>query len=129
MIDKKIEEALNQYVDDDSIYDFGLFVKGFKAGINCLLDNFWHIADEEEPKPSPKDKYGSVLEKSVILLLAITKDDEIKIMWSTHEEEFDGDKDGYWLFHDNEGNDYNPFYGEVKKWLYINDLLKGGNNG
>lgn len=91
----------------------------FLMGIKWYLDNLWRIADEEEPTPSPKDE-------NTIWLLAITKENEVKVMYSTHEVEYEGDEEGYWILHDKEGNEYNPFMGEVKKWLYIDDLLKGG---
>lgn len=102
------------------------FQEGFIEGVSWLLDNLWHDAKKEEPKPTPKYRYGYVSEDEIIWLLAITEDDEIKMMYSTHEVEYEGDDDGYWLFHDTEGDEYNPFHGEVKKWLYIDDIKRGG---
>lgn len=46
---------------------------------------------------------------SVCRLRVITKGDEPKVMFSTHEEEYDGDTEGLWIFHDEEGNEYNLF--------------------
>lgn len=127
MIDeKKIEDAAKKLYSGIGDKVRILLKNSFKDGINWYLSNLLHIADEEEPTPSPKDEYGSVKNEDVIWLLAVTKENEVKMMYSTHEVEYEGDEEGYWIFHDKEGNEYNPFYGEVKKWLYIDDLMKGG---
>ena len=106
MIDeKKIEEALNQYVDEDYIYDFGLFAKGFKAGINWFLDNLWHDASEE-----PK-------EDRLVLTDTQSIANKGHICWQAVKLTPNG-------FIRNWSNYVKATM--ITRWLYLEDLQKGG---
>lgn len=87
-------------------------------------NSVWH-SPNEEPQPSPANSDGYVKEEYAIELLVITKSDGIKQMYSTHEQEFDGDEEGYWIFHESYGEcyDYNPFDGEILAWAYTKDII------
>lgn len=130
MIDKKIEEAANEevvkggYLEAAPIVRMAFF-EAFNAGVRWAIANLVHDASEE-PKATPKGEYGFVKDEDIVWLLAVTKNNEPKVMFSTHEEEYEGDTEGYWIFHDEEGNEYNPFYDEIKKWAYIDDIMRGG---
>ncbi len=102
---------------------------GAKWAINELLKDLWHPASEE-PKASPHDEYGFVHTEDVIQLIVVTRNDETKFMYSTHQEEYDGDKEGYWLLYDEDANEYDPSEGDIKKWAYLDDLFpkEGGNH-
>lgn len=108
--DKLAEEYYHQPLKDTAIHD------GFMAGIKWYKEHIWH----------PCDEYGCAHDDDVIKLLVITKDNAVKSMYSTHEDEFEGDEDGYWLFHDEDGEIYNPFFGDIKEWAYLDDVKKGG---
>lgn len=130
MIDEeKIEEAAFESLKKDVDvlrHNIGnAYIEGFHAGVNWFLGNLVHDASEE-PRTTPKGEYGFVKDEDIVWLLAVTKNNEPKVMFSTHEEEYEGDTEGYWIFHDEEGNGYNPFYDEIKKWAYIDDIMRGG---
>lgn len=91
--DKLAEKYYHQPLKDTAIHE------GFMAGIKWYKEHIWHPFDEE-PKATPCDEYGCAHDDDVIELLVVTKDDEAKLMYSTHEEECEGDDEGYWLFHD-----------------------------
>lgn len=117
--DKLAEKYYHQPLKDTAIHE------GFMAGIKWYKEHIWHPFDEE-PKATPCDEYGCAHSEDVIQLIVITKDDDVKLMYSTHEEEFEGDEEGYWLFHDEDDEIYNPFYGDIKEWAYLDDVKKGG---
>ena len=117
--DKLAEKYYHQPLKDTAIHE------GFMAGIKWHKEYTWHPFDEE-PKATPCNEYGIAKSEDVIQLLVITKDDEVKIMYSTHEDEFERDEEGYWLFHDEDCNTYDPFNGDIKEWAYLDDVKKGG---
>lgn len=142
--DKKIEKAARQISEkvvdangfDDSKPTHLAFldghVDGFNAGakwaINEFLKDLWH-SSSEEPKASPHDEYGFVHTEDVVQLIVVTRNDETKFMYSTHQEEYDGDKEGYWLLYDEDANEYDPSEGDIKKWAYLDNLFpKKGDN-
>lgn len=88
------------------------------------LSSLWHSPDEE-PTPTPVDKYGSAKDEDVIPLLIITDYDAVIPGYSTHEQDYEDDEEGYWLLHDDDGGVYDPTAGEVKAWAYLNDVLYG----
>ncbi len=126
--DKKIEAAARRYseVTDCTKEEALLIEEGFKEGahwaINEFLKDLWHPASEE-PKASPHDEYGFVHTEDVVQLIVVTRNDETKFMYSTHQEEYDGDKEGYWLLYDEDANEYDPSEGDIKKWAYLDDLF------
>lgn len=142
--DKKIEKAARQISEkvvdangfDDSkpthLAFLDCHVDGFNAGakwaINEFLKDLWH-SSSEEPKASPHDEYGFVHTEDVVQLIVVTRNDETKFMYSTHQEEYDGDKEGYWLLYDEDANEYDPSEGDIKKWAYLDNLFpKKGDN-
>lgn len=142
--DKKIEKAARQISEkvvdangfDDSKPTHLAFldghVDGFNAGakwaINEFLKDLWH-SSSEEPKAIPHDEYGFVHTEDVVQLIVVTRNDETKFMYSTHQEEYDGDKEGYWLLYDEDANEYDPSEGDIKKWAYLDNLFpKKGDN-
>lgn len=134
--DKKIEEAKEAFISDKKILGIVAindlacgFKDGAKWAINEVLKNLWHPASEE-PKASPHDEYGFVHTEDVVQLIVVTRNDETKFMYSTHQEEYDGDKEGYWLLYDEDANEYDPSEGDIKKWAYLDDLFpkEGGNH-
>ena len=119
MIDeKKIEESAinhissNEYasynsgeVEDEMILEKAK--ESFKAGINWFLDNLWH------KKKELPDESTSVLVK--------LQNGEIYSSYRIGEDFLITNvEDGYEVI---VGTD------EVTRWLYLDDLLKGGNNG
>lgn len=137
--DKKIKAAANKHIETEyARYNSGKlrknmgkdsFKEGAKWAINEFLNDLWHPASEE-PKASPHDEYGFVHTEDVVQLIVVTRNDETKFMYSTHQEEYDGDKEGYWLLYDEDANEYDPSEGDIKKWAYLDDLFpkEGGNH-
>ena len=118
MIDeKKIEEAAinhissNEYasynsgeVEDEMILEKAK--ESFKAGINWFLDNLWHDASEE-PKRDTEN----------ITFLVVECNDRSYRRFQIVKLLYDG------------GYEDIVYMLEVTRWLYLDDLLKGGNNG
>ena len=133
MIDTNVLEKLER-LDDATILrrlpdnERSFFEYGFQRGYYRALKDLWHPASEEQ-KASPHDEYGFVHTEDVVQLIVVTRNDETKFMYSTHQEEYDGDKEGYWLLYDEDANEYDPSEGDIKKWAYLDDLLpkEGGN--
>lgn len=133
MIDTKVLEKLARLNDATILRrlpdnERSFFEYGFQRGYYRALKDLWHPASEE-PKASPHDEYGFVHTEDVVQLIVVTRNDETKFMYSTHQEEYDGDKEGYWLLYDEDANEYDPSEGDIKKWAYLDDLLpkEGGN--
>lgn len=109
MIDTKVLEKLAR-LDDATILrrlpdnERSFFEYGFQRGYYRALKDLWHPASEE-PKASPHDEYGFVHTEDVVQLIVVTRNDETKFMYSTHQEEYDGDKEGYWLLYDEDANE------------------------
>lgn len=117
MIDKKkIEEAIEDYVKYSSVEDEypGTEGKAFKAGaewaINKFLKDLWHPASEK-----PAIKQG---ECCVTCLVKFKNGSTELCVYFRNPEGW-------------ECRDMSPkdFKRNFKEWLYIDDLLKGGNNG
>lgn len=119
MIDTNVLEKLER-LDDATILrrlpdnERSFFGYGFQRGYYRALKDLWHPASEE-PKASPHDEYGFVHTEDVVQLIVVTRNDETKFMYSTHQEEYDGDKEGYWLLYDEDANEYDPSEGDIKK--------------
>jgi hypothetical protein len=106
MIDKKkIEEAANKICDYGSIYDSEYRIDGFKKGANWAINEFlkslWHPASEE-----PKDKSAILLRYTGSMFKWTSLDEVDADDWKQTVKEL-----------------------SITRWLYIDDLLKGGNNG
>ena len=122
MIDeKKIEEAARKYAfnkydsTDDEIEDTYTeeLQMAFEAGINWFLDNLWHRYDEV-----PRNDYSQV------------------VLISGNNQALPTILDMNDLMDNSEGEgDYECLLKgivkthQIKKWFYIEDLLKGVNNG
>lgn len=108
---KKIEEAARKYAfnkydtTDDEVKDTYTeeLQMAFEAGINWFLDNLWHDANEE-----PKRDGRIFVEKTYNGEKRYT-DDNRETLYSS------------WQYKVSREN--------ITRWLYIEDLLKGGNNG
>ena len=115
MIDeKKIEEAARKYAFDkydstddevEETYTVELQM-AFEAGINWFLDNLWHDVSEV-----PKQDIGK------ITFLVVEFNDRDYKRYQIVRLLYDG------------GYDDIIYMNKVKRWLYLDDLLKGGNNG
>lgn len=116
MIDKKkIEEAAKEnadaYYDGDDIASF--VVSAFEDGINWFLDNLWHIYDEV-----PRNDYSQVV---------LIKGNDQALPTILDMNDLMDNSEG--------GGDYECLWKgivkthQIKKWFYIEDLLKGVNNG
>lgn len=95
--DKKIDEAANEICDYGSIYDSDYRINGFKKGakwaINEFLKDLWHYANEEPE---------------------INK--EILVDWRTENRSI--------MFLQTKLNNWKKLSNqEIKRWLYIDDLL------
>ena len=107
MIDKKIEEAAKEYAKSQfDNYDIHASTAGFIAGINWFLDNLWHDASEE-PKRDTEN----------ITFLVVECNDRSYRRFQIVKLLYDG------------GYEDIVYMLEVTRWLYLDDLLKGGNNG
>ena len=122
MIDeKKIEEAARKYAfnkydpTDDEIEDtYTIELQmAFEAGINWFLNNLWHRYDEV-----PRNDYSQVVlirGNNQALPTILDMNDLMD------NSEGEGDYECLWKgivkTH------------QIKKWFYIEDLLKGANNG
>lgn len=105
MIDeKKREEAASKYASSSWIDDEypGEIQEAFNEGINWLLDNLWHDASEE-----PKDKAKEILYESDTVGYATTSSK-------------------YSVLYEREPWRCTVSRLAITRWLYIDDLLKGG---
>lgn len=121
MIDeKKIEEAARKYAfnkydsTDDEIEDTYTeeLQMAFEAGINRFLNNLWHRYDEV-----PRNDYSQVIlimGNNQAFPIILDMNDLINSGWK-------GDYQCIW-------KDIVKTH-QIKKWFYIDDLLKGANNG
>lgn len=117
--DKKIETAARRYseVTDCDKEEALLIEEGFKEGaewaINEFLKNLWHDGEEV-----PKEKNKSVLMwfESYSVGERELDNDEYYDLCNTGKEGYDEDT---WEMICNEG-------GLCSKWLYLDDLQKGG---
>ena len=113
MIDEKIEEAAEKYIKETCTEDMSPVTKvtaemSFHKGIGWFLKNLWHKPDEEP-------------EQEKVALIQLKEDG------SWHTANFIGIE-----FHINDMNkddEYLVFTDDVTRWLYLDDLLKGENNG
>lgn len=106
MIDeKKIEEAAKEYAENSGFITKDCYKVGFKVGINWFLDNLWHDASEE-----PKEG---------MLVLTDTQSIANKghVCWQAVKLNPNG-------FIRNWSNYVKAT--KITRWLYIDDLLKGG---
>lgn len=104
MIDeKKKEEAIHEVYNSNAIFRrYEQAEIAFKAGINWFLDNLWHDASEE-----PKDREKEILYISNINFIGMLCSKYLRMY---RKESW---KDIVSCF-------------DITRWLYIEDLLKGG---
>lgn len=114
MIDeKKIEEAADAYLLEklkDNIIgdsDFKDIPNAFKAGINWFLDNLWHDASEE-----PKEGKQLVLSFPNGNCYACYRSGKYYKTPNISVDKYDVINTR-----------------DITRWLYVEDLLKGGTNG
>lgn len=121
--DKKIEAAANKHIETEyARYNSGeveeemICLRGkdsFKAGakwaINEFLKNLWHAIDE-----NPKKYHKCLVE--VVYHRPLNMTDEIDYVTS-HLTNFGWDESSF------KRSDYT-----IKRWIYIDDLLKGCNH-
>ena len=117
MIDyNKIEEAKKAFIADKKILgvmamnDLACgFKEGAKWAINEFIKDLWHAIDE-----NPKKYHKCLVE--VVYHRPLNMTDEIDYVTS-HLTNFGWDESSF------KRSDYT-----IKRWIYIDDLLKGGNN-
>ena len=117
--DKKIEEATRDYIDkngylnkydEEPCVDIEFAYKdGAKWAINELFKNLWHAIDE-----NPKKYHKCLVE--VVYHRPLNMTDEIDYVTS-HLTNFGWDESSF------KRSDYT-----IKRWIYIDDLLKGCNH-
>jgi hypothetical protein len=121
--DKKIEEAANKHIDTEyARYNSGKvedemiclrvkdsFKEGAKWAINEFIKDLWHTIDE-----NPKKYHKCLVE--VVYHRPLYMTDEIDYVTS-HITNFGWDESSFKRI------DYT-----IKRWIYIDDLLKGGNH-
>lgn len=118
MIDeKKIEEAAFESLrkDEDVLrHNIGnAYIEGYHAGINWFLDNLWHDGEEV---PTEKNKNVLRYFESYSVGERECDYDEYYELCNTGE---DGFNENTWMIFCDIG-------GWCSKWLYIEDLIKGG---
>lgn len=96
-----IDEKKIEEAADKECGGLALAKEGFKAGINWYLNNLWHYASEE-----PKDKSEILIEGANPIGKRTVIDSVFFIDWKILVKD----------------------YG-ITRWLHIDDLMKGGNNG
>lgn len=113
--EKKIEEATKVVVEKEYAKDIPIikstFKNGFNAGINWFVNNLWHDASEEPERD--RDillEYGNGHPSDVRMRLP----HQYEYIYSSLCEK-------YWSSM--------VKIGKITRWLYIDDLLKGANNG
>ena len=116
MIDgKKIEEAARYYCNNryPASQDAPFIAEGFRYGakwaINEFIKDLWHAIDE-----NPKKYHKCLVE--VVYHRPLNMTDEIDYVTS-HLTNFGWDESSFKL------SDYT-----IKRWIYIDDLLKGCNH-
>ena len=114
--DNKIEEAKEAFIADKKILgvmamnDLACgFKEGAKWAINEFIKDLWHAIDE-----NPKKYHKCLVE--VVYHRPLNMTDEIDYVTS-HLTNFGWDESSF------KRSDYT-----IKRWIYIDDLLKGGNN-
>ena len=114
--DNKIEEAKKAFIADKKILgvmamnDLACgFKEGAKWAINEFIKDLWHAIDE-----NPKKYHKCLVE--VVYHRPLNMTDEIDYVTS-HLTNFGWDESSF------KRSDYT-----IKRWIYIDDLLKGGNN-
>ena len=113
--DKKIEEAARYYCNNryPASQDAPFIAEGFRHGakwaINELFKNLWHAIDE-----NPKKYHKCLVE--VVYHRPLNMTDEIDYVTS-HLSNFGWDESSF------KRSDY-----AIKRWIYIDDLLKGCNH-
>lgn len=113
--DKKIEEAARYYCNNryPASQDAPFIAEGFRHGakwaINELFKNLWHAIDE-----NPKKYHKCLVE--VVYHRPLNMTDEIDCVTS-HLTNFGWDENSF------KRSDYT-----IKRWIYIDDLLKGCNH-
>lgn len=113
--DKKIEEAARYYCNNryPASQDAPFIAEGFRHGakwaINELFKNLWHAIDE-----NPKKYHKCLVE--VVYHRPLNMTDEIDYVTS-HLTNFGWDESSF------KRSDYT-----IKRWIYIDDLLKGCNH-
>lgn len=113
--DKKIEEAARNYCNNryHASQDAPFIAEGFRHGVkwafNEFLKNLWHAIDE-----NPKKYHKCLLE--VLYHRPFNMTDEIDYVTS-HLTNFGWDESSF------KRSDYT-----IKRWLYIDNLLKGCNH-
>ena len=113
--DKKIEEAARYYCNNryPASQDAPFIAEGFRHGakwaINELFKNLWHAIDE-----NPKKYHKCLVE--VVYHRPLNMTDEIDYVTS-HLTNFGWDESSF------KRSDY-----AIKRWIYIDDLLKGCNH-
>lgn len=109
--EKKIEDAAKVVVEKEYTKDIPIikntFKNGFHKGIDWFLDSLWHDASKEIPK-----------EKAELFVKLGNE------YFSAYRME-----DYYYVTDINNTCEVLVKTYEVTRWLYIDDLLKGGNNG
>ena len=114
--DNKIEEAKEAFIADKKILgvmamnDLACgFKEGAKWAINEFIKDLWHAIDE-----NPKKYHKCLVE--VVYHRPLNMTDEIDYVTS-HLTNFGWDESSF------KRSDYT-----IKRWIYIDDLLKGGNH-
>lgn len=116
--DKKTETAANEYSQDNCGYSYNINkLLAFKDGAKWMQEEFlkdlWHDGEEV-----PKEK-----NKSVLMWFESYSVGEIELDYDECYDLCNTGKDGYnedtWAMFCNEG-------GWCSKWLYLDDLQKGG---
>ena len=113
--DKKIEEAARYYCNNryPASQDAPFIAEGFRHGakwaINELFKNLWHAIDE-----NPKKYHKCLVE--VVYHRPLNMTDEIDYVTS-HLTNFGWDESSF------KRSDYT-----IKRWIYIDNLLKGCNH-
>lgn len=110
--DKKIEEAAFKINNGISLKDKlmrAIFIAGAKWAINEFIKDLWHAIDE-----NPKKYHKCLVE--VVYHRPLYMTDEIDYVTS-HLTNFGWDESSF------KRSDY-----AIKRWIYIDDLLKGCNH-
>lgn len=113
--DKKIEEAARYYCNNryPASQDAPFIAEGFRHGakwaINEFIKDLWHAIDE-----NPKKYHKCLVE--VVYHRPLNMTDEIDYVTS-HLTNFGWDESSF------KRSDYT-----IKRWIYIDDLLKGCNH-
>lgn len=113
--DKKIEAAARSYIEvtdcdkQEALLIEEGFIEGAKLGINEFIKDLWHDIDE-----NPKKYHKCLVE--VVYHRPLNMTDEIDYVTS-HLTNFGWDESSF------RRSDYT-----IKRWIYIDNLLKGCNH-